>query len=281
MTSGHNSYYRTEGDDGTNLFITVLFVSLLLHMLTLAGLYLYGEYISPSINPRIKQDVYVVHLIDPGPLTGRFEMGRSSVVDAAPMPTAATRVKEAAPPDKLEIPVSKDTGGEVKKVAETKKKSPETKVAPMPDKKVPPAKQVEMESQKTSKLKQKTPVTQAKETEAAAREVRERKGGGSVDIRKFPYEWYLNIMESRIYGNWDTFRSNFFTNRQVRVTVFFQLGRDGQISGLAIEHSSLNDEVDETALAAVRNSAPFPPLPPGYKEKSLEVHFGFVLQPSH
>ncbi len=279
MVAGHNNYYHPDGDDGTNLFITVLFVSLLLHMLTLTGLYVYEEYISPSLKPRLKQDTYVVHLIDPGPLTGRFEMGRSSVVDAAPMPTS-TKIKEAAAPAKLEIPLIKEKGNEVKKIPETLKKSPETKMTPMPEKKAAPTKQVETESQKNSKLKQKKPVTEAKETEAAAREVRERKGGGSVDIRKFPYEWYLNIMESRIYGNWDTFRSNFFTNRQVRVTVFFQLNRDGQISGLTIEHSSMIDEVDQSALAAVRNSNPFPPLPPGYKEKSLEVHFGFVLQPS-
>ncbi len=277
--AGPDPYYHPDGDAGANLFITVLFVSLLLHMLALTGFFLYGEYIGRSSAPRVKQEVYVVHLIDPGPLTGRFEMGRSSVVDAAPMPTAASQ-KAAAPPVKLEIPVSKEMGGEVKKVAETLKRSPETKEAPRPDKKVPPVKKAEAESKQTSKLKQKTPVTEAKETEAAAREIRERKGGGSVDIRKFPYEWYLNIMESRIYGNWDTFRANFFTNRQARVTVFFQLDRDGKISDLKIEHSSLNDEVDESALEAVRNSTPFPPLPPGYKEKSLEVHFGFVLQPS-
>ncbi len=279
MMAGHNTYYHPEGDGGTNLFITVLFVSLLLHMLALTGFFFFGEYSSHSNAPRIKQDVYVVHLMDPGPLTGRFEMGRSSVVDAAPMPTAASE-KTAAPPVKLEIPVSKDTGGEVKKVLETVKKSQETKEAPMPDKKIPVVKHAATESKKTSKLKQKTLVTETKETDAAAREIRERKGGGSVDIRKFPYEWYLNIMESRIYGNWDTFRANFFTNRQARVTVFFQLDRDGKIGDLKIEHSSLNDEVDESALAAVRNSAPFPPLPPGYKDKSLEVHFGFVLQPS-
>ncbi|MBI5636656.1 MAG: TonB family protein [Nitrospinae bacterium] len=279
MTAGHDTCYSPEGDGGDNLFITVLFVSLLLHMLALTGFFIYGEYIDHSSEPRVKQEVYVVHLIDPGPLTGRFEMGRSSVVDAAPMPTAVS-AKAAAPPVKLEIPVSKDTGGEVKKVAETLKKSPETKEAPRPDKKIPPVKQVETESKKTSKLKQKTPVTEEKNTDAAAREIRERKGGGSVDIRKFPYEWYLNIMESRIYGNWDTFRANFFTNRAARVAVYFQLDRDGKMLDLKIEHSSLNDEVDNSALAAVRNSAPFPPLPPGYKEKTLEVHFGFVLQPS-
>lgn len=278
MMAGHDTYYHPE-DNGTNLFITVLFVSLLLHMLALTGFFFYGEFIGRSSEPRVKQDVYVVHLIDPGPLTGRFEMGRSSVVDAAPMPTAASE-KAAAPPIKLEIPVSKDTGGEVKKVVETVKKSPAAKETPTPDKKIPPVKQVKTESKNTSKLKQKTPVAETKETEAAAREIRERKGGGSVDIRKFPYEWYLNIMESRIYGNWDTFRANFFTNRQARATVYFQLDRDGRMSDLKIEISSLNNEVDESALAAVRNSAPFPPLPPGYKEKSLEVHFGFVLQPS-
>lgn len=278
MMAGHDTYYHPE-DNGANLFITVLFVSLLLHMLALTGFFFYGEFIGRSSEPRVKQDVYVVHLIDPGPLTGRFEMGRSSVVDAAPMPTAASQ-KAAAPPVKLEIPVTKDTGGEVKKVVETVKKSPVSKEAPMPDKKIPPVKQVKTESKNTSKLKQKTPVAETKETDAAAREIRERKGGGSVDIRKFPYEWYLNIMESRIYGNWDTFRANFFTNRQARATVYFQLDRDGRMSDLKIEISSLNNEVDESALAAVRNSAPFPPLPPGYKEKSLEVHFGFVLQPS-
>lgn len=279
MAAGHNVYYRPEGDGGVNLFITMLFVSILLHMLAITGFFFYGEYINRPSQLRIKQDIYVVHLIDPGPLTGRFEMGRSSVVDAAPMPSAS-RVKEAAPPVKLEIPISKNTGGEIKKVAETLKKSPETKQAPAPDKKIPHAKEVEAESKAVSKLKQKTPVTETKETNAAAREVRERKGGGSVDIRKFPYEWYLNIMESRIYGNWDTFRASFFTNRETRVTVFFRLDRDGKMSDLKIEHSSLNDEVDQSALAAVRNSAPLPPLPPGYREKSLEVHFGFVLQPS-
>ncbi len=86
--AGPDPYYHPDGDAGANLFITVLFVSLLLHMLALTGFFLYGEYIGRSSAPRVKQEVYVVHLIDPGPLTGRFEMGRSSVVDAAPMPTA-------------------------------------------------------------------------------------------------------------------------------------------------------------------------------------------------
>ena len=277
MIAGHDTYYLSE-HDGANLFITVLFVSLLLHVLALTGIFLYGEY-APASTPILKQDVYVVHLIDPGPLTGRPETGRSSVVAAAPMPAAPSK-SVIAPPDKLEIPVSKDTGGEVKKVAETLKKSPEHKAAPVPEKKKPPMKHMEAKSIKPSQLKQKTPVAEVKGTEAAAREVRERKGGGSVDIHKFPYEWYLNGMESHIYGNWDTFRANFYTNRSVRATVYFQIDRNGGISDVRIEHSSMNDEVDNSALAAVRNSAPFPPLPPGYNEKSLEVHFGFVLEPS-
>lgn len=277
MTAGHDSYYPPE-NNGANLFITVLFVSLLLHMSALTGFFIYGEY-APASAPRPKQEVYVVHLIDPGPLTDRPGTGRSSVVDAAPMPAAPSESAKA-PPVKLEIPVSKDTGGEVKKVAETLKKSPETKAAPMPEKKKAPVKEAEVKSHNTSQLKQKTPVAEVKKTEAAAREVRERKGGGSVDIRGFPYDWYLNQMDSRVLVNWDTFRANFFTNRSVRTQVYFQIDRNGNISDIKIEQSSMNDEVDNSALAAVRNSAPFPPLPPGYNEKTLEVHFGFVVEPS-
>jgi protein TonB len=88
-------------------------------------------------------------------------------------------------------------------------------------------------------------------------------------------------MESKIFQNWDTLKLNYFTDHQLKVTAFFAIDRNGKLTKLALEHSSLNDNIDNSALEAVRGAAPFPPLPPGYKDDTLEVHFGFTLEPGH
>ena len=57
--------------------------------------------------------------------------------------------------------------------------------------------------------------------------------------------------------------------------IAFKVYRDGRISHPFIEETSGLPFLDETALRAVLSSAPFPPLPTGFKEEYLGVHFGF------
>jgi protein TonB len=55
----------------------------------------------------------------------------------------------------------------------------------------------------------------------------------------------------------------------------FQIGRDGQITGLAIEKTSGNSLYDLAALRAITEASPFPPLPEDFRGPWLRVHLGF------
>src|SRR5262249_1155273 len=47
-----------------------------------------------------------------------------------------------------------------------------------------------------------------------------------------------------------------------RVVALFEMGRDGQIREPAVERSSGNAIYDQSALRAIMDATPFPPLPP-------------------
>ncbi|MBS1785968.1 MAG: TonB family protein [Acidobacteria bacterium] len=84
----------------------------------------------------------------------------------------------------------------------------------------------------------------------------------------FPYAWYLQQVQTRIVGNWQRLGG------QGRVQIYFRITRDGGIDGARIEVPSGNGALDESALMAVRRSAPLPPLPTQTGD-SLGVHFWF------
>jgi TonB family protein len=146
-----------------------------------------------------------------------------------------------------------------------------------PYKLAPVTKKVEVAGKKVM-VEQKAVKRQAKIEEKSAVMYRKVIKGGTVDIRKFPYEWYLRSMEDKIYRNWDTLSTNFFIDRPLNVTVYFVVDRKGMVGEVYVEESSLNDAVDISAMEAVKLSSPLPPLPAGYEEDILEVHFGFRLE---
>lgn len=84
----------------------------------------------------------------------------------------------------------------------------------------------------------------------------------------FPYAWYLQQVQARIVGNWQRLGG------QGRVQIYFRITREGGIDGARIEVPSGNGSLDESALMAVRRSAPLPPLPTQTGD-TLGVHFWF------
>ncbi|MBI5179042.1 MAG: energy transducer TonB [Nitrospinae bacterium] len=249
-------------ENGRDLLFLALSLSIALHAAGFLGMYTYGTYFGGKPRLTFKQDSYVVHLIDPGPIAGEPTLGKSSVVDAVPQ--SAPAVKKVSPVEKKLLPITKDAGGEIKKVTLVKKsvnqKMADTGAIP-------------------SRLKQKQALPEAKQSESVAKEVREKKGGGIIHLKDFPYEWHIRMMEGKIFTNWDTLSFNYFTDRPIKVTIYYKINREGKITHIEIEQSSLNNNIDRSALEAVQKSAPFPPLPPGYKEETLDVHFGFTLAP--
>ena len=66
--------------------------------------------------------------------------------------------------------------------------------------------------------------------------------------------------------------------RLVKATVYFRIHRDGQISVASVETSSGYAFFDQTAMRALLAATPLPPLPAGYTDDYLGVHFGFEYQ---
>ena len=238
-----SSVIRREPDyDNVDRFLKALSFSFLFHLALLTSLYLYSSVTAQAVRKPPEPEAYVVFLADPGPLT------------AIQQPKSGKRSKRMVQSDKPFI----------KSFTQPKKMSPVTKKVEVAEKKVT--------------VEQKAVKRAIKELDAPSREYKKVKKGGAVDIRKFPYEWYLRSMEDKIYRNWDTISMKFFSDRSLHVVVHFAVDRQGRVGDVYVEASSLNDALDISAMDAVRQAAPLPPLPAGYSEQFLEVHFGFSIE---
>jgi len=100
-------------------------------------------------------------------------------------------------------------------------------------------------------------------------------GAGDGGLSNFPFAFYLLRIRDKISSNW--FQSLVIgdVRGQFRVTVFFQILRDGRITNVQVEESSGISALDLSAQRAVYASNPMPALPQGYAEDILNVHFRF------
>jgi TonB family protein len=103
-------------------------------------------------------------------------------------------------------------------------------------------------------------------------------GSIQLDVSDFPFTYYLRQIQSKISEKWSTPRAAAAGGE--RAVVLFQIGRDGKlVKEPEVEKSSGNALYDQSALRAVIEADPFPPLPADFKAPSLKVHFGFEYKP--
>ena len=101
-------------------------------------------------------------------------------------------------------------------------------------------------------------------------------GTATVDVPNFKYSYYLLAIQNKVSANW--FPPPGIKQDGVQeVMIVFKIRRSGEIIDVAIEKESGNDYFDQAALRAVLRSKPLPPLPPGFFDESLKVHFTFIL----
>jgi TonB family protein len=62
------------------------------------------------------------------------------------------------------------------------------------------------------------------------------------------------------------------------VIVTFDILRDGSVRNAQLAQRSGNTTFDNSAVRAVMDAAPFPPLPPGYERNEANVELHFQLQ---
>jgi TonB family protein len=114
----------------------------------------------------------------------------------------------------------------------------------------------------------------AVKTETASLGVPGLSGDVSVDAADFEFTYYLIAVRNRVGQNWGA--PGVVSNGQkVRCVVYFKIDRLGRVSDVRLTESSGVPFFDQSAVRAVQVSNPLPPLPAGYGEPSLGVHFGF------
>lgn len=99
-------------------------------------------------------------------------------------------------------------------------------------------------------------------------------GGGAPGIdslREPDFGPYMRELQRRIRSNWDPPKGN----ESKRVVLLFKIAKDGRLLSVRVMKSSGLPNADRAALNAVRLTAPFKPLPAGYRESSVDIQFTF------
>lgn len=90
-------------------------------------------------------------------------------------------------------------------------------------------------------------------------------------IREPDFGPYMRELQRSIKRNWDPPKGE----ESRRVVLLFKIARDGRLLGVSVSKSSGLASADKAALAAVKLTAPFKPLPAEYKESSVDIQFTF------
>jgi TonB family protein len=103
-------------------------------------------------------------------------------------------------------------------------------------------------------------------------------GSGLADqigLSNFPFQYYLQIIMDRVSASWFTSLVAPGVSGDFQTTVFFKIYRNGGISNLKVEETSGIQSLDMSALRAIQNASPFPPLPKEYEDEFLGIHLIF------
>ncbi len=94
------------------------------------------------------------------------------------------------------------------------------------------------------------------------------------------FGWYADLLQRRVAGNWDTNSVDGRLSSAPQVAVVFTIRKDGSLApgSLKISQTSGVLSLDLSAQHAVLNSAPFPPLPPGFPKSEADVELRFELR---
>jgi TonB family protein len=97
-------------------------------------------------------------------------------------------------------------------------------------------------------------------------------------VGDFELGWYKGAVTAALFAQWrKPILEGITEPREVRVT--FQIQRDGRVTGPQVDGASGVPSLDRSALRAVADASPLPPLPPNWREPTLFAAFVFRLYP--
>jgi periplasmic protein TonB len=100
-------------------------------------------------------------------------------------------------------------------------------------------------------------------------------GGGNFGSR---FSWYVEAVQRRVSGNWLLSTVDPGVQYAPRVTVIFEILRDGTVTNVQVTKSSGNSSVDMSAVRSIRDSSPLDHLPPEYSGSNVNVEYWFEFK---
>jgi TonB family protein len=102
-------------------------------------------------------------------------------------------------------------------------------------------------------------------------------GSGSQNPFGYGFAWYASLIRDKVARNWHTEQVDARLKTAPDVVVVFELYRDGAVRNVKIGQPSGNFALDQSALRAVAQAAPFQPFPPNMPQNSYTINFSFSL----
>lgn len=181
-----------------------------------------------------------------------------SLVELPPAPKPKQEeIKIPAP-----APKEEEKPAKIPEKPRPKKKTPEKKVEKKPEPK--------KEETKIEPAPEKPGDTENRVTTAS--------GALTVEAEDFPFAYYLALIESRIGGRWSPPRGIVTGGKKPAATVRFEILRSGAVRSAHVSLTSGIPFFDTSALRAVLDSDPFPPLPEAFPGERLGVNFVFTYE---
>lgn len=236
------------GRQGQNAFFVT---SLVLHLAFAATIILFPSF---KRGPRIDPDAIAVSL------TGALPRAETQVARPAPPPEPAPEpVPEVAPEGASLEPK------QIKITRKPQKKEPEPKKAS------PPKPVQKPEASGTGSA------TDAADLQGAGA----GEGGSSIaslDLDNVALAWYASSVTASLRSQW--IRPPLVNvHDELSVIVAFEILRNGTVRNIRIESSSGVRSLDRSALRAVTDASPLPPLPSTVGSNTLPARFEFTWYP--
>ena len=93
----------------------------------------------------------------------------------------------------------------------------------------------------------------------------------SQSQRQPDFGLYMKNMQCKIKRNWNPPKGT----ESKQVVILYSLNKKGEVIKISVYHTSGNVDMDNAAIEALKNSAPFGKLPPEFKGDHIDVQFTF------
>jgi protein TonB len=154
--------------------------------------------------------------------------------------------------------------------------TPEDLVPPPEKKKPPPKKKPEPEKKKVIPSTEIKKVETPEPEDSVSATPTPSTGDIALDVDEFPFAYYLATIKRKIASLWNV--PAIPGSDGMYCKVYFRISRSGAIQSPVVESGSSNFLFDQAALRAVVQSNPLPPLPEGFEDDYLGVHFNFAYE---